>query len=124
MKIHKEGVAGFIACKKNKEDGQIDCKCPGFDEYSLFRKACLEFYRGYEKPGDVQSHVIARYGGIRYISTGTDPNEAFERPHKYRVSDSFYEYTVTQAAARFKTQSKITALDKNIKIYFDSVNIG
>lgn len=123
MKQHSGGEEGFIKCT-NKVDGKAGCMCDGFDEHSLFIKARHKCLAILKKPGDLQSHVIARFGGIEYVSTGTNPTEAYDREHKYKISGTFYEYTIEQALQRFRVDTKLKALDKPIKIYIDTQNIG
>lgn len=128
MDMHAGGFNGYIACQ-NKQDRVLGCGCNGFSEADLFRIARQEFLELMKKPGDLQAHVIARFGdgsasGIKYVSTGTVPDEAFDRDHKYSVTAVFYAYTIEQAAARFRTNSRIRGLDKAMKVFIDSMNIG
>lgn len=117
---HAGAFDGFVACG-NKTAGRLGCNCAGTTEADLFRGARNEFLTIMQRPINLQAHVMYNKSG--YISTAFRADETYAG-HQYRMGGLMYEYSIQEAAARFRIAARIPALVNGWRVYLDHVNIG
>ncbi|MRG96153.1 hypothetical protein [Polyangium spumosum] len=120
LEKHAGGFDGYVACG-NKTARRLGCNCPGTTEADLLRGGRNEFLKIMEKPINLQAHVMFNKAG--YISTALNADETYAG-HQYRMGGLMYEYSIQEAAARFRIAAKIPGLVNGWRVYLDHVNIG
>ena len=117
---HANGFDGFLACR-NKTPGKLGCNCAGTTEADLIRGGRNEFLTMMQRPINLQAHVMYNQSG--YISTALNSAETYAG-HQYKMGGLMYEYSIEQAAHRFRINARIPGLVRGWKVYLDHVNIG
>jgi hypothetical protein len=120
LRDHTNGFDGFLACM-HKTNGKIGCNCRGFTERDLFNKARHTFLELMKKPINLQAHVMFNKDG--YISTAIGKDDSYSG-YQYLVEGWCYEYSIHQAAQRFRIAAKIPGLVKGWKVYVETMNVG
>lgn len=120
LEKHNGGFDGYIQCV-NKTVGKLGCRCAGTTEADMFREARNEFLKLMARPINLQAHVMYNESG--YISTALLQSETYAG-HQYKMGGLCYEYSIQEAAARFRIPARVPALVNGWKVYLDAVNIG